>query len=1205
MLTRIAAFEIRYQLRAPLFAVGAAIFFLLTFGSVTVDEIQIGGKGNVHVNSPFAIVQTVGVMSVFAIFIATGFVANVVVRDDETGFAPIIRATRMRKWDYLFGRFAGAFLVAALVLAAVPLGVLVGSWMPWLDPEKLGPFVAGHYLFAYFVVGLPSLFVTSAGFFALATATRSMMWTYVGVVAFISLFITSRALLSDPDYDTLSALSDPFGMSALSHATRYWTASDRNSTLPPLDTLMLGSRLIWTTFALALLALAYLRFRFEEVGRRTAASAIAPPAAPRAAVSSSVQQLPQARTGRRTSWRQLTAVTGFDLRFVFKSPAFFVLLAVGVLNALGGLQQTVTVRGIDYLPVTRAVVSMLHGAFSIIPIIIAVYYAGELVWRDHERRMHEIIGAAPVPGWVFVLPRVLAITLVLLASFLAASLMGIAFQAYHGYTRFELSNYLLWFVLPGTVDALLIAILAVFIQVLVPYKFVGWAVMLLYLVANIALASAGYEHNLYNYAGAPGVLLSDMNGLGRFWIGRASFQAYWLACGGVLLVLSHGVWRRGTDARASARVRQLKQRLAGPAGLLLAGCALAWIGLGIHNYYNTNILNRYLTAPDRDRFHADYEKALLAYEKVPQPRIVDVKLHVELFPREVKAITRGEYILENRSSTPLSSVHVRWEALSLRLDALSIDGGQLAKDYPQFHYRIYTLEPALQPGERRRMQFSTTLEERGFPNARPLRKIVANGSFLDNFDIAPWLGIDRSIAMTDRAKRRKYGLPSEVRPPKLEDAAARAHHYLRHDSDWVTAEITLSTDADQTPVAPGYTLSDSVHAGRRTLRTRTEAPIMHFFSLQSARYAQRSETWRSARGDEVALAVYHHPTHPYNVQRMLDAMKLSLDIFTSSFSPYQFRQARILEFPAYADFAQSFANTVPYSESMGFIQNHPSDAAKRDEKIDLVTYVTAHEIAHQWWAHQVVGADKQGATMLSESFAQYSAMLVMEQKYGPAMVRKFLKYELDAYLRSRGGEVVEELPLVRVENQGYIHYRKGTLIMYWLKESVGQAVVDRALRRLLEAYAFKPAPYPSSSEFVAYLREEAGPRWDPLITDLFEKITLYDLKARDATAKKRADGRFEVSFKVEAKKLYADGKGRESEAPLDEELELGVFDAQPGKEGFSSERVLHIERRALQSGTQQVRYVVDKPPRWVGVDPYNKRIDRNSDDNLIAVELSQ
>jgi ABC-2 type transport system permease protein len=991
-------------------------------------------------------------------------------------------------------------------------------------------------------------------------------------------------------------------MSAIGHTTRYWTASERNTMLPPIDPLTLWSRTIWLSVACVALGVAYARFRFASAGQRgpAPAAAASPPPPPSAARPARAH----AGGSRSIGGEQFLSVTGFDLRFVFKSPAFFVLLVIGMLNSFGALQQTVTVHNVDYFPVTRAVASMLYNAFNIVPVIISVYYAGELVWRDRDHRMHEIIGATPVAGWVFVLPRVLAITLVLLSSYLAAAVLGVAFQALHGYTRFELGHYLLWLVLPGTVDALLLAILAVFIQTVVHHKFVGWAVMLLYIVASVALGSAGFEHNLYAYAGSPNVMLSDMNGAGRFWIARAWFHAYWLAFGLILLVLSHGLWRRGTETRWAARAKQLKQHLRGPAGWVLACAVGAWVALGSYNYYNTNVLNRYLTQPELDRAQAEYEKAVLVYEKVPQPRIVDVKLDVQLFPREVRAETRGEYVLENRTGAPLSSVHVRWDPLDLRMDELTVERGHIVKEHKQFSYRIYELAQPLLPAERMRVTFRTTLQERGFPNARPLTEIVENGTFLNNYDVTPWIGIDRTIALTDRAKRRKYGLPPDVRPPKLEDNAANARQYLRSDSDWVNADITLTTDADQTPVAPGYKVSDTVSAGRRTLHTRTESPIMHFFSLQSARYAEQHETWKAATGEEVALAVYYHPEHPYNVQRMLDAMKLSLDIFTRSFSPFQFRQARILEFPGYESFAQSFANTVPFSEVVGFIQNHPREAAAGDERIDLVTYITAHEIAHQWWAHQIIGADKQGSTMLSETFAQYSSMRVMEEKYGPAMVRKFLKYELDAYLRSRGGEVVEELPLVRVENQGYIHYRKGTLVMYWLKESVGQAAVDRALQRLLRKYAFKPAPYPSSSDFIALLREEAGPKWDTLITDLFEKITLYDLRARDARAKQRPDGTYEVTFTVEAKKLYADSTGLETEAALAEDFEVGAFSAQPGKAGFSAQSILQVERRPLTSGTQQITFTLPTEPKWVGVDPYNKRIDRNSDDNLVSVNDS-
>jgi ABC-2 type transport system permease protein len=1203
MLTKIAAFELRYQLRSPLFVVGFLIFFLLAFGSVTVDEIQLGGRGNVNVNSPYAILQTLAIMNVFALFVVTAFVANVVIRDDETGFAPLIRATRVKKFDYLVGRFSGAIIVAFLVMASVPLAILIGSWMPWLDQERLGPFVPSHYLYALFMFGLPTILVMGAGFFSLATATRSMMWTYVGVVAFLVLFITARILLRDESYDTISALADPFAIGALGSVTKYWTASDRNIMLPAMSGLLLYNRLIWFGVAIALFALAYSLFRFEARGaKKSKATTNSPGPAdeepPKADHAPAAKPLAATDATRSTRWQQFKALTRFDMRFVFKSPAFFVLLAIGIFNAFGGMFQTVESRGMPTFPVTRALVEVLQGAFSLIPVIIAIYYAGELVWRDRERRIHEIVDATAAPDWAFVIPKVLAIALVLLASFVVAAIAAVGFQLFHGYTQIQLAAYALWFVLPGLISAVLLAALSVFVQALVPHKFMGWAVMLVYVVASVTLSTVGFEHNLYNFGGEPGVPLSDMNGMGRFWIGRAWFQLYWMAFALMLLVTSHLLWRRGAETRLGPRFQRLRARLKGTPALILGSAAVVWIGTGAFIYYNTNVLNEYLTQPEQEKQLARYEKELLPFEKLPQPKITDVVLAVDLFPTRAKAITKGSYTIENRTTEALLVVHIRWIS-PLKMESLEVEGATLQKEYKDFDYRIYQFAEPLKPGEKRQIKFSTLLEERGFPNARPFTRIVDNGTFVDNYSISPFLGMGQQMLLQDRSKRRKHDLPAELRPPKLEDEAASAKHYLRGDSDWVNAQLTVTTDADQTPVAPGYTVSDQVVGNRRTLVTRTEAPIMHFFSMQSARYSEKRDVWKGRDGKPVDLAVYYHPPHEHNVQRMLDAMKVSLDLFSEKFSAFQFRQARILEFPTYETFAQSFANTVPYSEGIGFIQNF--NEAKSAEKIDLVTYVTAHEIAHQWWAHQIIGANKQGMTLLSESFAQYSALLVMEKLYGKEQIRKFLKGELDRYLRNRGGEVIEELPLSRVENQQYIHYRKGSLAMYWLKEVVGEEVVNRALQKLLAEFAFKPAPYPASTDFLRLLRAEAGPQHDQLITDLFEKITLYDMKATDAKATKRADGKYDVTFTIEGKKVYADGKGKETEAPLDELFEIGAFTDEPGKKGYTRESVLLMERRTVRSGKENITLVMSQLPRFVGIDPYNKRIDRNSNDNLVKV----
>ncbi len=1212
MFKHIAAFELRYQLRGPVFWVAAALFFLLAFGATTSEHIQIGARGNVHVNAPFAILQTLGIFGVFGIFVVTAFVAGAVIRDDETGFAPILRATRLGKPAYVLGRFVGATTVAYLVMCACALGLWIGSWMPWIDSDKIGPQVAWHYLWALTLFVLPTLLVTAAAFFSLAIATRSLMWTYVGAVGALVLFTVARLLArGDPALDTVVALSDPFGVSALQQVTKYWTAADRNTRMPELSGLLLANRALWLGVAGVLLALAYRAFRMDGTalfGRRKSASAAVATAASvdlatAASTSSPTTTTPGASAVPRDSrpasqpsaWPQFAAIARFDMASVFRSPAFFVLLAIGVFNAYGSLWYASELYGTPVFPVTRVMVQALDGAFSVIPLIIAIFYAGELVWRDRQQRMHEIIDATAAPDWAHLLPKIAAIVGVLLCCNLVGMITAMAVQLIRGYSQFELGHYLLWFVLPQTVGAALMAVLAIFVQTLVPQKMIGWAVMLVYVVASITLGMLGFEHNLYNYGGAPSAPRSDMNGEGHFWIGRAWFAAYWAAFAVALVVLAQALRRRGADSPLRERLRRLPLRLQGIPSRVLTGAGGTFVALGGWIFYNTNVLNEYSTQPEAELRQADYEKALLPFETLIQPRITDVSLAVQLYPQQRRALTEGSYLIHNRSAAPISHIHLRW-LRPLKITRLDVPGTVLEKEYKEFDYRIYRFEPALQPGEQRTLAFNTELQERGFRNDSGLTQLVANGSFLNNFQIAPLIGMDRNQLLQDRAKRRKHGLPPELRMAKLEDATANAHHYLRSDSDWVNARLTLTTDADQVPVAPGAKVSDTTANGRRTLVTQSEAPIQHFFSLQSARYAIKQQTGKQANGQDAQFTVYYHPGHEHNVQRMLDAMAASVELFSSAFSPYQFGQARVLEFPAYADFAQAFAGTMPYSEGIGFIMNH-RDA----EKIDMVTYITAHEVAHQWWAHQIIGANKQGSTMLSESFAQYSALLVMEKLYGKEQIRKFLKFELDRYLRARSGELIEELPLARVENQGYIHYQKGTLAMYWLREVVGTEVVNRALQRLLQQFAFKPAPYPSSSDFLRLLREEAGPAHEALIVDLFERITLLDLKTLSASAKPRADGQWVLTLEVEARKLYADGKGAETEAPLDEAIDIGVFSAEPGKQDFKAGSVLMLERRPIKTGKQTLELVVATEPRFAGIDPYNKRIDRNSDDNLKAV----
>ena len=190
------------------------------------------------------------------------------------------------------------------------------------------------------------------------------------------------------------------------------------------------------------------------------------------------------------------------------------------------------------------------------------------------------------------------------------------------------------------------------------------------------------------------------------------------------------------------------------------------------------------------------------------------------------------------------------------------------------------------------------------------------------------------------------------------DSLGQITNFLGDDADHIKFEIKMSTSPDQIAIAPGYLQKEWEEEGRRYFHYKMDVPMFNFYSMISARYEVVREAWETPQGRPVNLEVYYHKGHEYNLDRMMGSMKHSISYYEEHFSPYQFRQMRIMEFPRYSTFAQSFANTVPYSEGIGFILKPDED------DVDMNYYVTAHEMAHQWWGHQVIPANVQGAAMV-------------------------------------------------------------------------------------------------------------------------------------------------------------------------------------------------------------------------------------------------
>jgi ABC-type transport system involved in multi-copper enzyme maturation permease subunit len=1186
-------FDLDYQLRQPLLWVAGLVLALMAFGATTSDSIQVGGAiGNVNRNAPVVIAQLLGAFCLISMFIVTVFIAGTVLRDSEVGISDMLFATPMRKWDYLAGRFAAGLVACLAIFVLIAIGMMLGPLMPWVDPARVGPFSLYYFGWSFAVFVIPNLLFIGALLMLLAATSRSMMLVYVGVIGFFILWMVAGAFTRDINNEWIAVLVDPFGVRAFARTVRYFSAAESNAAMPAMGGYLLANRILWSALALLMFGATVLLFKPQRAGtgRRLFGKAkLTTDAAPAPAARLALPRI-EPRFGAATPWRQCWQQLCFDAGAVFRSVPFIVMLLFAVMNLIASATQGGTLFGTKVYPVTDQMLAALTGSFNFMLIIIVTFYAGELIFKERQARIADVSDAMPVPDWVPLVAKCLALAGVILGFLIAGALASMAFQLVKGGVPLEPLLYLKGVAL-AAVPFMLMGLLALALQVYTNNKFIGYLVIVILLMLQPVMNLMHLEHNLYNVVGLPQTPHSDMNGYGHFLRGWAWFALYWGLFMLSLLILAQAFWVRGLAPQWRQRFAVARQRLAGSAGVALALSLAGFAATGGWIFYNTNVLNKYVTADVAMDRQARYEKMFRQYRDLPQPKMTSVRIDVDIFPAERRMVARGHYDLQNKTTAPLDTLRIQQNP-DVEVTWGTLPAHQVTLDDKLSGFRILKLAQPLAPGATLAMDFTVEVRHPGFTNSGAPDKLNWNGTFFNSMEYFPQFGYNEGAELQDRNERRKRGLGEPQRMSKLEDKAAYANHVFGTGADWIDFETTVSTSADQTAVAPGYLQKTWEKDGRRYFHYKMDRPMMPFFAYLSARWDVKKGDWHG-----VPIEIYYDDKHPYNVDRMITSAQKSLDYFTAQFTPYQHRQVRVLEFPSYAAFAQSFANTIPYSEALGFI----TDLRDKDD-IDYVYYVTAHEVAHQWWGHQVAGARVQGETMLVESLAQYSALMVMEKEYGRDKLRRFLRYELDRYLRDRGTELIEEQPLFRVENQQYIHYRKGSLVFYRLRDEIGEAALNHALKRFLQDKAYQQAPYTTSRELLDYIRAEAPADKQALITDLFEKIVFYDNRVTDAKAVKRADGQWDVTMKLHLAKMEADGKGQEHARAYDEPVEIAVFARAPGAKE-ADERVLFTDKRVLQGSDPTVTITVKEKPFDVGVDPYNKMIDRVSRDNRKEVSF--
>jgi ABC-type transport system involved in multi-copper enzyme maturation permease subunit len=1186
----------RFEARQRFKLVSTWVYFLLFFALAMLWMAAAGGAfkeatvsfgGPVLINAPRSIALTAAFLGCLGVIVMAALMGRSVQQDFEHEMHHFFFSAPIKKSDYVFGRFLGAWLTLAVVFSSILLGAWLGTYLPGLDPSRLGPTRAAAYLLPYAFTLLPNLFIFGAIFFVLAALTRRMLPVYVGSVVMMIGYIVAPSLARDLDYKNLAALMDPFGTTALIRLTEYWSIAERNTRLVPFEGVYLVNRLVWSGFALVVLLLGYWRFHLNagaDMGRASRGDD-APLALSQSA--SNTREAPD--FARRSLGLLLARAAWYNLRESVKNIYFAVIALAGVLALAASSLDLGSIYGTNTYPVTYQLLDLIRDVYSLFMLVVTTFYAGELVWREREARMAQMMDALPVPSWLPLLSKTLGLVGLQVVMLAIAMVAAMLVQMFKGYFALEPVLYLRMLFTVLLPQYVLLAVLAIAAQVLINNKYLAYFVLILYYAATLVFSGFGLDHPMLLYGQTPQFTYSAMNGFGHFLPRERAFELYWTGVALVLLAASLVMWPRGVNDSFKSRLQLARRNLTLPV-LATFGAGLAlFAGVGALLWYHLGLPGGYQTAWQAEELRAQYEQRYHAYARLAQPRITDVHLEVDILPEGRTLKARGSYQLENRSGAPLSDIILYQQRGASFQPRFSLPARLVLADAERGFYH-YRLAAPLQPGARLALGFELAYTPGGILGLGRDTPVVGNGTFFTN-EVLPHLGYRIEVELPDDRDRKRHGLAPRQPMPARDDRAAQMVNPFGPDADWINFDAVVSTSADQLAIAPGtlereWQGQDNGRA-RRYFHYRMDKPIQNFYAFQSARYEVRHDRW-----EDVAIDVYYHPGHDFNIDRIIKGAKAALAYDTKNFGPYPQRELRVVEFPRYARYAQAFPGTIPFSESFGFIARVDANSRK---DLDYPFYVTAHEVAHQWWGHQLVPARARGGTVLSESLSEYAALMVMKQVYGPARMRRFLRYDLDMYLYGRAEEHRKELPLAQNEDQQYIHYRKGSLALYLLADLLGEDKVNGVLRGLLAKHALQGPPYASVAELVDALRQVAPADKAYLVDDLFESIVLYENRADSASAVRRADGKYEVTLHATASKVRSGGLGEEKEVPMRDYVEFGVDDHDGNP--------LLRERRLVDQRQQTVKMVVDVRPGRAGIDPDNKLIDRKPTDNMVSIDM--
>lgn len=1145
---------------------------------------------NVNFNSGYQLHFYTGLMTLGGVFIAMFFAISGVIRDRKHAMEGILYSTPVTKWQYFLSRLAGVYIFSLSTFTIFFIGHVAGTFSPALDPSRVMPFRFFNYLQTWSIFVVPNIFICVALVYSVALLTKNNVATYASGIFIYMLYIICSIVLNSPLMASsvpatpeglmMASLADPFGLAAFFEQTQFWTAYQKNNQMLSFSGFLLWNRLLWVGLASLCLGIAYRTFSFRKPAGRAEKKK---PEKPEKVTTKPYRPVPVS-FGASFSWKPFGHLVLSNLKGVFKSLPFIGVMLVWGIVAFSEIYFRI-VEGGDYhdslYATTSQLTQLLAKPLGMLALILIVFYAGEIVWRNRDYKFEGVIDATPVPNTVFFLSNLVSLVALPCILIVSGVLIAVLFQAYTGYYHFEWDLYLSMFYYQGT-SLLFYGLFALFIQSIIPNKYVGMGLSgVLILMLGTFSNYIGIEHPMLRLGMTPVLGYTEMYGFSVVATAFHHYSIYWLSLGAILALLAFRLMQRGAISGIKLKPAYLFQGWTKSQRLAFALFLAIFIISGYVIYYNTNIKGEYINSTESMERMARYEKQYKPYDSLDRLTLAHFYTEVDLYPEELRYTIHGRHVLKNNNEQPVKQVFINER---IPLSSLAVGRGRLMICDTTYGAYLFEFDPAIQPGEEVTMTFDL---ERRSTAYEPDHAIVGNGTYISFRDYEPILGYRASMEIADAFERRKRGLPEKASEHDEESHMPQNDVKVGKSS----FETIVSTPDSQTAISIGDLIRQWEDGGRTYYHYKTSFNILPYVAYFSADYETRKTNFK-----DIAIEQYYHRGHEYNLDKVEESAIRTLKYCEEHFGDYPFDHIRIAEVPglrSYAGMAQP--GTISMVEDRLYLVD-----IRNAQGFDLVSKRTIHEVAHQWWGMILTPKIVQGGSIFVEGFAKYTEAVVMEKMYGKGATWQIAETANHTYFRGHAFASEPEPPIYLEDGEHYLAYGKHFTVMMAMRDLIGEDKVNQVLRTLVDRYRDQNELLVASPELIDEFYKVTPKQHHQLIDDWFKRVITYNLSVKNATVTVLKNGKYKVDIEVTAHRFNTLKNGESEPISINEPIMIGAFSKHP-QEVAQEQSILYMEPHIVSDDNLHFSIIVDQAPTHVAIDPYGTRSDENLFDNIMKL----